>query len=75
MEFLYVVLLGVGLAFLIILAVGQYLMLGAIQGDLEEYIEDCREVERIADPRLKPHYQAVATKLSGVLSKYFPEKD
>jgi hypothetical protein len=70
MEFLYVVLLGVGLAFLIILAVGQYLMLDAIRVDLEEYIEDCREVERITDdPRIKIHYTAVATVLSGMLSK------
>lgn len=74
MEFLCVGALGVGFAFLIILAIGQYLTLEAIQFELEEYAEDCREVERITDdPRTKIHYNAVANRLSGVLGKYFPE--
>ena len=74
MEFLLVAVFGVGLAFLIILAIGQYLTLEAIRFELEEYAEDCREVERITDdPRIKIHYKAVANRLSGVLGEYFPE--
>jgi hypothetical protein len=68
-------LLAVGFAFSLVWAVGQYLTLEAVRFDLEEYVEDCRAVAQIADPRTKPHYTAVATVLSGVLSKYFGESN
>lgn len=62
--------LAVLVLLLVVLAAGQYLLLDSLRFELEEYIEDCREVARIADdPRIKIHYTAVATVLSGMLSK------